>query len=709
MNRSRLLPLLSLTGLLLSACAGTGTPTPAPGTPGTATPYGRLTTLNPGAKGAIEQSLRVNIVSIGFRAPAPGQVAGPRELNREALEAELPEKYTTKNRYPSFYLNQEPTGNNFTFDYNHVTASQAIEDEFFAYLLANGTERSVKGANGELFLNIAAANYNCQENGALPGTSIVRANATPSPVYHCPTPAGNIAQEIKGNLEIDGALVEKWLGDNLSRMGIDATEHTVVLINWYGRPDFKFHSYSHLRPDGLETDTNVNFAARSTRRTIAWGGTTSADQNNAKRLWFIDPSANPDYWTSSWDMTNSDVDGDKIYDKRLPPIWEYGTRKASVAYAEKISGDMGKVIRYVGINLLFTPSPLYRVELTPPEMPENLNLDIAIEQGAGAVDAASVIKPDLAQQRVSVLQPFAKWSHSVRTSPLSGDLAKAYQCLFPATDDTCSPNFADPDGELFFQQALADIRQRAQATPGTYNVPTYLFNDGDQNAVNTGLLGRANNDGVTGTQTFTANFLTPALKSAGYGFTDTVVHETGHHLSQSHPHDGYDSERDEDYGPSGDTLFVDVGDEVHSVMSYNNLTKEFGQFNRDAQYRYLTTAYMSNANAILELAVGAGKVNDTRAAVVGADQKFAQAKAAYAARKYLAAAQLAHDGYRAVADAAKAAGVSVQAYKWYDRVDQLSASRVAPKAVNHMRPIQGQGPVVRPEETPYQRSKRLAP
>ena len=129
----------------------------------------------------------------------------------------------------------------------------------------------------------------------------------------------------------------------------------------------------------------------------------------------------------------------------------------------------------------------------------------------------------------------------------------------------------------------------------------------------------------------------------------------------------------------------------------------------DAQYRYLTAAYLTNANAILALTDGAGKAAATGAAVRSADQTFKTALSAYQSRRYLEAATLAHTAYRNVVTAAKGAGVDVQAYKWYDRVDALSTSKLGPKTANHMRPIQGQGPIMRPEETPAQRIKRLAP
>ena len=44
-------------------------------------------------------------------------------------------------------------------------------------------------------------------------------------------------------------------------------------------------------------------------------------------------------------------------------------------------------------------------------------------------------------------------------------------------------------------------------------------------------------------------FISPEVVQSGYGLTTTQIHEVGHHLGMSHPHDGYDSETGVDYGP----------------------------------------------------------------------------------------------------------------------------------------------------------------
>ncbi len=397
----------------------------------------------------------------------------------------------------------------------------------------------------------------------------------------------------------------------------------------------------------------------------------------------------------------------------MPPVWEYGTRKASYRPFTKVGPDLALVTRYVALDLLFSPSPIYRAALTPPDMPENINLDVSIEQGAGAVPGSQVFNAQLSQDRLKVLQPFATLTNSVKTQPFTGAIFDAYKCLFPTPNAdpavppaVCSPNQADATGDRLFNLGLNELREQYK-TQTAYQVPIYSFNDAEN--TQPGLLGVAIDDGVTGTQAMVYSFLTPDLNDAGYGFTDTITHETGHHFSLSHPHDGYDSESNTEYGPSGDFTFVNAGDMSYSVMSYNDLTRDFGQFNLDSQYRYLTAAYLNNTNAVLQLVEQAGqdKVAAVTSAARSADSQFARAISSYQGMNYLEAASQAHTGYRAVIDAARAAGVPVEAYKWYERLDGLSLGQKAvPRRANNYLPVQGTA--IRPETTTFLSKLRLA-
>jgi hypothetical protein len=647
-----------------------------------------LRTLAPGEKKEITAKLKINVVMVGYRPTAPGQVAGPKDVNLSDFAGALPQTGRNVARIPSAYGTVEPTGNSYTYDYNFAYADKAFEDGFFSYLTAQGTEKP---------LTFYQKAYNCQaipEDGTPPA---------------CATPATTIAKPVTGNLEIDGVKAENYLADHSSDIGVDSSQYTIYLVNWYGRPDFKFHSYT--RAAAADSDTGTVFGARASRRTNAWGGSVREGKN--QRVWFYDLSANPEAWTTSWDITNADVDGDKVLDYRMPPIWEYGTRKATYRFFTKVGPDLARVTRYVALNLLFTPSPIYRAALTPPEMPENINLDVAFKQGAGAPEPAKVFKPELSKSFLKPLQPFATLTNSVRTAPLTGDIFEAYKCLFPvpSTDPTkptipCSPDRADATGDKLFNIGLGEVRELYK-TQKPYQVPVFAFND-DQNT-QPGLLGVALDDGVTGTQSIIYSFATPDLIAFGYGFTDTITHETGHHFSLSHPHDGYDAEANIEYGPGGEFAFVNAGDMSSTVMSYNGLTTDFGQFNRDSQYRYLTAAYLNNTNAVLQLVQQAGKdkVQAVKPVARTADGLFGRALNSYQDMNYLEAATQAHTAYRSVIDAARKAGVQVDAYKWYERLEGLSVGQNPPRRVNNYLPVQGTA--IRPETTEFLTKLRLAP
>lgn len=689
--KKRMLGALALSVSLLSACGGGNSPTPQP-QPNPPTGFDSLKILKPGQQATIRTKLKVNIVFVGYRQTPPGQVQTARQVSTADFAQILPKSYESIARIPSAYGRVEPTGNAFDYQYNYVFADKAFEDSFFNYLSEQGEEAPLTYQQGL---------YNCQDD-LDPKTG----------APNCKTPAANINRVIDGNLQIDARETENWLADNVARVGVKPGEYTIFMVNWYDRPDFKFHSYTRL--DAVDSDADQSdpepasqFGTRGSRRLIAWGGSVR-DKGPAQRVWFYDLSANPDPWTDAYDVTNPDVDGDGVPDYRMPPIWEYGSRKASLGAFRKVSPDLALVTRYVALNLLFTPSPIYRAALTPPQMPEEIELDVHVEQGAGAIAQGKVYKPDLAQSRIAPLQPFTKFTNTIKDTKLDGSLADVYKCFFPDPEkpqDICSPEYADATGEPLFRYGVKELREEYATTPANkYLLPIYLFND--QANTQPGLLGIAYDDGETGTQSFVYSFLTPDLNAAGYGFTDTSVHEVGHHLSLSHPHDGYDSEDNLSYGPSGDFLFANVGDESATIMSYNDLSRDFGQFNLDSQYRYLSAAYLNNANAILELGRRADREGSMTAAATSADALFAQAQNDYNALNYLEAARKAHQGYRAVLDAAKTAGVAVQPYKWYQNLNGLSLNKGKPAYSRTFLPQKGA--VIFPEENTFQRSKRLA-
>jgi hypothetical protein len=150
---------------------------------------------------------------------------------------------------------------------------------------------------------------------------------------------------------------------------------------------------------------------------------------------------------------------------------------------------------------------------------------------------------------------------------------------------------ADADN-LFLYNALNLERTQDDAGRVDYELPNVNYATTDD--VSGGLLGFADDSYRTGTQSFVFNFVSPAIAEL-YGLTTTMIHEDGHHLAMSHPHDGYDSETGVDYEPTGPYYFAWSGDESNTMMSYIDLNWDFSQFDRDNMNRYMAAAFAGKA------------------------------------------------------------------------------------------------------------------
>src|SRR5690606_20104948 len=114
-----------------------------------------------------------------------------------------------------------------------------------------------------------------------------------------------------------------------------------------------------------------------------------------------------------------------------------------------------------------------------------------------------------------------------------------------------------------------------------------------------GLLGYADDNWIDGTPTYQFLFNTPTYRALGFGLSGPTVHEVGHHIGLSHPHDGYDSQQGIDYGPGGPFFFVWQGDYSATIMSYMWVNDGFGVFDSDNMNRYLFAGYLNWSNATL--------------------------------------------------------------------------------------------------------------
>lgn len=563
-------------------------------------------TLQPGQHVTFEQNVPINLVFIGYKE---------NDIRKQALLGELPGSYTPVVRYPQFYgLPGRDMGLKFNFNYNISFASNNLTNRFFNYLKQIGVQGDP---------TVFQLAYNDQEKNVLDVNGPV--------------------------LYIDAPSVESWLAGNLN---VSSQGYTVVFVNWYGRNDFKFHVYT--KTDQPDIDTGFNFGdALNSRKMIAWGGTSS-------RVWFYDLSAGPESWTTNWNVDDADVDGDGVADYRMPPIWEYksnGYRRPGA-----LSTDLGLVTRYVAINLLFTPSPLYDPMVTAPDVRGRKIVHINMFEDDPDSLGTDWIDVDYVQDQLSTFQPYYNWvTNLVDRNPIDNRVQRALRIFSGVLqEDDCWNVFGDPFAELFCFFDASENRYLPDYRDTDHVIGVYAFNTTAETLGGQfGLLGVADDNWVDGTQTYVFEFGATAYRELGYGITSTTVHEVGHHIALSHPHDGYDSETGVDYGPGGDFYYAWSGDESDTVMSYLRVSRTFRQFNQDSMYRYEFAGYMNWANSLLDDVLAHPRVNKVQRKLARAEAHAAQAAASFNSWNYLDAVTNARLAYEQIALAAAELGIEL--------------------------------------------------
>lgn len=576
--------------------------------------------LDPGGPANLPEVVPVNIVLVGMDW---------RNQRKAELLDQLPERYDPIVRSRLFYGETELVGLHYTYDYQLTEAGPDWEDSFFAALADLSTPADRTAFQEE---------YNAQDG----------------------------IRDVGDNHFIDAPAVEKWLIDH-APPEIDTAENTIYFINWWGRGDFIDHVYTKTgEPD---PDTGYDFGVnRDSRKLVAWGGTTPDDEETGlgdrgvNRVWFFDLSAGPEAWGGSYDVTNPDIDGDGEPDYRLPAAWEY----AEGGYRDpaELPSDLGKVARYAAINLLFTSSPLYPPYLTPPRLPDAINLRVRTYEGWEGVDGSEEYQtPELLLQEESELFPLP-FSLEFVEEPLDGKSLECYfrfledKRCFPGQPHDVYPAFAN----LFLFNALRRLGNE-QTRGGKYTAAAFNYVSSEDAF----LLGYADDNWLDGTQSMIFNFVYPGAVEAGYGLTTTQIHEYGHHFAMSHPHDGFDSETGIDYEPTGPFFFAWLGDESNSMMSYIDVNWDFSQFDRDNMARFQGAGYVKNANFIAKKIIDAGKEEKVSFYFAFADSEIGKAKRALSRHDYPTAWSHARKAYDTVLAAAARVNVKVNpsAKGWY--------------------------------------------
>jgi hypothetical protein len=633
-----------------------------------------LAHLRPGAPADVHQRVPVTVVLVGLE---PG--GGATGIDAGRLLASQLQRNRVVDRTTRFYeregyyqprLESAAIGITYDYDYRTVFAGAAFEDAFFGHLAS-----------------IAL--------GPIPGGTVYQQAYSAHPLAAQPIPASYL---------IDATEAERWLAANAGPMlGVDTTRPTVFFLNWFGRPDFRFHTYAFF---GQSPDLPFPFGATHEGQMQAWGGSPPDAPYGAlglqARLWFYDVSAGPEWTTANWLLDLADFTGDGVAEERIPPVWEYGTDHWYRPF-DDLTADLAKLLRFVAVDALFGASPIYEPAISEPLLADRVEVDLNLFAGRPR-DPGGLIRTPAIPLILGRLDPTRTFSVDTRAYPLTGRLSAVYDCqqsAYTPTPRSCFGNAAltpdDPttslhdgvfrDLELFFNDRHNDYLDGVR-----YEIPVAAFDVPEARLAPNALAGYAS---LRAPNIQAWNFLWLADRFRAFLSTDTgvIVHEVGHHVGLSHVHDTYDPVLDADVSAvdGGPFWFMYSGTQTYTAMSYLPNTEEFGQFDRDHMARWQVAARLDNANRILGDVARSPRAGRAAGLLAAADAKAGAAVAALEVWDLLGASQAAAESYRLVLAAAAETGVKVEPFSGI--ADQTPGAGVVAGALEprHLRPPSAPG------------------
>lgn len=607
--------------------------------------------LRPGERATIVQDVPVTTVFVGLE---PG--AAPTGIAEDRYVAAQPAENRVGDRTTRFYERVQPDdlggwygrflepssiGITYRFDHTAVFADAAFEDAFFGYLAS-----------------IAL--------GPIPEGTVFQQAYSAHPLAAEPIPASYV---------VDATAAERWLAANAGPMlGVDTSRPTVFYVNWFGRPDFRFHTYAFL---GRRPGTPFPLGVTHVGQMVAWGGSPAqapyGGLGREARVWLYDVSAGPDYATANWLLDLADLDGDGVPEHRIPPIWEYGTTHWYRPF-DDLTADLARLTRFVAVDALFGASPVYDPAISEPLLADRVEIDLNVFAGRPDRDPLSALSAGLLDAALGRLDPSRDFQVDTHVEPLAGRVGEVFDChqsSFTTDARSCfggrvqGDDPSTPLNEAVFADLDAYFAdQGTRYLDGTrYEVPVAVFDVPDDRLAPGALAGVASVQ-FPNVQSWTYGWLADRFRASAVTDTGLVTHETGHHLGLSHVHDVYDPVLDTDVSAAdgGPYWFLNSGLETYTVMSYLPNSDEFGQFDRDHLARWQVAARLDNANRILGDLQASRRAAAAAGTVQAADEAAGEALAALADWDLPGAALAAGDAYRLVLAAAHEAGVAVEPY-----------------------------------------------
>lgn len=648
-----------------------------------------LQTLAPGATVQLQRDTPINIVLIGYDGI----------IDDDAFVAELTEIVGT----PATDDDGNPAlGLRFDLQYNVFHVPQWFEDAFFGTLRAIAfPQGAVVVAPGwpPLPLTFAQALY-------------TYCNVSPSydPAMWChlePAPRVN-RRMMTQNHVIDAGAVEKILALNLYWLGVDVTEATVVLINWWGREDYIDHIYFSADEPTPETGFPRGFEFLNTMG--GYGGTPVDDPETCQsggciphRLWFHDLSAGP-FQRSGWDLISPESRAqfpNGVPDYRLHHIADYlDPSPETYRPLDTLEHDLAdRLVNDVFIGATAFANPVYPSDLSPPLLPYHVELDINRFAWDPPRSFDGLLDVPLLIEKMNVL-PYV-FTTEIGDARDDGDdrLQSVWDCWLSATFDplglgsSCYGNrvggVAFADLYLYF----SDHRASYLEGDADYELPIFMFQPTpDRQPPFEGFAdGDYTEPGVFGNRQSFVWMSSQPWYEARYAHGRTLEHEVGHHLGLSHPHNGYrcfDETCSElrGFAAQDDTLYMWHGDHVAGVMSYVRVSNDWSRFERDNLARYRTWDYLYYANQILALVVA--RPQSLRDAVIAAledaDAHAGNAIAAFQAGHYEDGAYEARVAYDTLVAVAYSLRIPLEPEAWPADLRPRSPSHLTYKELVRM-------------------------
>jgi hypothetical protein len=272
----------------------------------------------------------------------------------------------------------------------------------------------------------------------------------------------------------------------------------------------------------------------------------------------------------------------------------------------------------------------------------------------------------------------SRFDYDSQDLPFEGEASRCYFAVME-DDESCYPELGYPPFANFFLQNMFEL-ERTQDDQGRVDYELPIFNYAVGEGVPVPALGFADDNYTDGTQSYVFAFVSPEIVESGYGLTTTLIHEVGHHIGMSHPHDGYDSESGVDFSPEDQFFFAWAGDESNSMMSYIDLNWDFSQFDHDNSDRFLAAAFNEAANDLAADVLADPDSRKARDELKTADALIGLAKAALANHNYRGSHGLARAAYLSVVEGARQVGISDASIAARAAAATASAGSAAPGA-----------------------------